>query len=108
MMSNRAEMFGKSASVIALAPKPAASSSPRDNVRLATVMLFGFRRGKVRRGELDHVAGADQEQVRFGQRREDSRASCTLAAAIEIDAGADVGVRPALPWRRKRTSGKAC
>ena len=61
-MSNSCSRCGNSFSVIASAPKRSASLLPRSSVRLATVTDLGLLRGEVGRGELDHLARADQQQ----------------------------------------------
>ena len=50
----------------------APACSPRSSVRLATVIDFGLLRGEMRRGELDHLAGADEQHALLGERREDA------------------------------------
>ena len=85
-MSNSCSRCGSSFSVIACPPRRSASWLPRSSVRFATVTDFGFLREEMARGELDHLARADEQQALARDGREDALGELHAAAAIEIDA----------------------
>ena len=86
MMSNSCRRSGSSFSVIASAPKRSASSLAALERAIGDRHRLRRLRGEMRRRELDHFAGADQQQPLFGDEGKMRSASFTAAAAIEIDA----------------------
>ena len=101
-MSNCARRSGNSFSVIASAWKRAASCAPRSSVRLATVIDFGALRREMRRRELDHLAGADQEHALLGDRREDALGELDRRGGHRNRRAADVGLRAHVLRHRER------
>ena len=104
-MSNSRRRSGSSFSVIASAPKRSASLLPRSSVRLATVTDFGDFGGEVRRGELDHLAGADQQQPLLAR----STGRCARRASPPRRPSRSTRCRCrsacARPWRRRTCAG---
>ena len=93
MMSKRCSASGISFSVIASASKRSASWRPFSSVRLAMVIDFGLPRGEMRRRELDHLAGADEQQALVGDRREDPLGELDRRRRHRDRRAADVGLR---------------